>query len=345
MTHREQFVRPLGRAGAVEGGGEREPAAGRVAERRGLAERVDRGLGAIRKHRTGGSEADRDRTGRDDVAADRRAHVVAAARADRNPRVQPERLGSLTTQRADNADGWRGRWERALPIASLIDRAEHDLAVTPRPNVEVGGARRVAVFGHELAGQPEVQIVVRQAHPRGPRVRLRLVCGEPRDLRRGVPRKHEVAHELENSGLAAELSRQLNALRGRRRVVPELRRPHRSIALIQTHQTVLLAGHADATDLESLAADGVAYGIAQRVDPPCRVLLARSIVALHDFMGSAADRDDLAPRLVAEHDFCRLRAAVDAEKDPAHARATARRTCAARGPTRPYRRSNRACGP
>src|SRR5438128_1807557 len=101
----------------------------------------------------------------------------------------------------------------------------------------------------------------------------------------------------------------------------------------------------DATDLESLAADGVAYGIAQRVDPPCGVLLARSIVAVHDFMGSAADRDDLAPRWVAEHDFCRLRAAVDAEKDPAHARATARRTCAARGPTRPYRRSNRGCGP
>src|SRR5439155_20944471 len=271
-------------------------------------------------------------------------HVVAAARADRNPRVQPERLGSLTTERADNADRRRDRWERALPIASLIDRAEHDLAVTPRPNVEVGGARCVAVFGHEVAGQPEVQIVMRRAHPRGPRVRLRLVCGEPRDLRRGVPRQHEVAHELEDSGRAAELSRQLIALRGRRRVVPELRRPDRSIALVHTHQTVLLAGYADATDLESFAADGVAHGDAERVDPPRGVLLARSIVTLHDFMRSAADRDDLARGLVAEHDFCRLRAAVDAEKDPSHARATARRTCAARGPRRPYRRSNRGCG-
>src|SRR5438094_294693 len=344
MTHREQFARPLGRAGAVEGGGEREPGAGRVAERRGLAERIDRGLGAIGEHRTRRAEADRDRTGSDDVAADRRAHVVTAARADLNARVEPERLGGLATQRADNADRWRDRWERALPIASLIDRGEHDVAVTPRANVEVRGARRVAVLGHELAGQPEVQIVVRQAHPRGTGVRLRLVCGEPRDLRTGVPRKDEVAHQSENPRLATELSRQLSALRGRRRVVPELRRPDWSIALVQTHQTVLLAGHSDAADVESFAADRVTHGDAERLDPPGGVLLARSIVALHDFMRSAADRDDLARRLVAEHDFCRLRAAVDAEKDPAHARATARRTCAARGPRRPYRRPSRRCG-
>src|SRR6059036_3373974 len=45
-------------------------------------------------------------TYRDDVAADRRAHVVAAARADLNARVEPERLGGLATQRSDNADRW-----------------------------------------------------------------------------------------------------------------------------------------------------------------------------------------------------------------------------------------------
>src|SRR5438094_2462958 len=319
MTHPEQFARPFGRARAVECGREREPAAGRVAERRGLAERIDRGLGAICEHRTRRAEAHRDRTYRDDVAADRRAHVVTAARADLNARVEPERLGGLATQRADNADRWRDRWERALPIASLIDRGKHDVAVPSRPNVEVRGARRVAVLGHELACQPEVQIVVRQAHPRGTGVRLRLVCGEPRDLGRRVPRKNEVAHQRENSGLASELWRELIALRGRRRVVPELRRPDRSIALVQTHQTVLLAGYADATDLESFAADGVAHGDAERVDPPRGVLLARSIVTLHDFMRSAADRDDLARGLVAEHDFCRLRAAVDAVTDAAHA--------------------------
>src|SRR5205823_10856701 len=254
----------------------------------------------------------------DDVAAERRAHVVAAARAHGNALVEPERVGSLATERPHNADRRRDRWERALPIASLIDRGEDLVAVPARADVEVRGARGIAGLGDELPGQPEIQVVVRQTHSRRTRVRVRIVRDEPRDLRRGVTREDEIADQLQYAAGPTELSHELVALQGGRRIVPELRRSDRTIALVQAHQPVLLPGNTDTPDLEVLAAQRVPRRGPERIDPPGGVSLARSLVALDQLVRPAPDWPDLAGRVIPQHHLCGLRAAVDAEEDPSH---------------------------
>src|SRR5207249_9426972 len=77
-----------------------------------------------------------------------------------------------------------------------------------------------------------------------------------------------------------ELSHELVALQGGRRIVPELRRSDRTIALVQAHQPVLLPGNTDTPDLGVLAAQRVPRRDPERIDPPGGVLFARSIVAL-----------------------------------------------------------------
>ena len=210
-------------------------------------------------------------------------------------------------------------------------------------NVEVRGARRVAGLGDELTREPEIQVVVRQTHPSRARVCLGLVSRKPRDLRRGVSGKEQVPGELQDAALATQAASQVLALARGGRVVPELCRTDRPIALVQTHEAVLLTGHADPRDVESLVTHRIADRDAQGLDPPGRILLARPVVALDDLVGRAPHRDDLAARRIAKHDFGRLRAAVDAEKNAAHP-ATAPRSNAARGPMRPCRRSNRVSG-
>src|SRR5438105_2777418 len=65
-----------------------------------------------------------------------------------------------------------------------------------------------------------------------------------------------------------------------RRVVPQFRRAHRTVARIESDETVLLPGDTDARDLVPLAAKRLARGGHQRARPPGRVLLARAVVAL-----------------------------------------------------------------
>src|SRR5205823_8970626 len=142
--------------------------------------------------------------------------------------------------------------------------------------------------------------------------------GEPRDLRRGVAGKRQVAGQLEHALVAAERSRQRGGFARGRRVVPELRRSHGPIPRVQAHEPVLLSRHADAADLEPLGAHRIADGGAERVDPPRRVLLARSVVALDQLMRRAADGDDRTGPRVPKDDLGRLRPAVDAEEDPSH---------------------------
>ena len=271
--------------------------------------------------------------------------MVAAARAHRNTGLEPERLGGIAPQRAHHAQRWSDLGQGSSPVAPVIDGSEDGVAVLAPADVEIRGARRVAELAHEVASQPEIQIVVRQAHPHGSRVRVRLVCGEPRDLRRRITRKDLVAREFKYAARAAELQRQLRGFARGRRVVPQLRGPHRSIASVQAHESMLLPGHGDAADLEAPVAHRVAHGDAERVDPPRGFLLARAVVAFDQLMRRATDRDDRASLRIAEHDLGRLSAAIDAEEDAPHSlAATAPRSSAAREATRLCRRSTRRRG-
>src|SRR2546425_7242292 len=103
-----------------------------------------------------------------------------------------------------------------------------------------------------------------------------------------------VARELEHPSLTAELPCELIALACRRRVVPELRRSHRPVPLIEAYEPMLLPGHTDTADIEPLAAHGIAHRDAKRVDPPLRVLLARPVVAFDQLMRRTTDSDNLA---------------------------------------------------
>jgi len=95
IVQREQLAHPLGRARAVERGGERKPTTGRVAERRCFTECVDRWLVSVGERGTRRPEAHGHRTLGHNVAADRGDHVVAAAGAHRDACIETERLGGL----------------------------------------------------------------------------------------------------------------------------------------------------------------------------------------------------------------------------------------------------------
>ena len=186
---------------------------------------------------------------------------------------------------------------------------------------------------------------MRQADAHGPRIRVGLVRGHPRDLRRGVAGKDEVPGELENAAVAAERPCELGALGRGRRVVPQLCRACRTIAAVEAHEAVLLPGHADAADVESLTAQRIADRAPERVDPPAGVLLARTVIAFDELVWRATHGEDTAGRRVAQYDFGRLRAAVHAEKDTSHFSCRrGRRNSGVREPTPPCRRSSRPCG-
>ena len=83
---------------------------------------------------------------------------------------------------------------------------------------------------------------------------------------------------------------------------------------------MLLSGHADPGDLDTVPAERVARGGCECRGPPAGILLARPVLPLDDVVVSATDAHDLAVGRVAQQDLGRLGATVDPEEDPAHQR-------------------------
>ena len=78
---------------------------------------------------------------------------------------------------------------------------------------------------------------------------VRLVLLQPKQLRDRVAGQHGVAREMNAAGLAAELVRDLLALRCGGSIAPELGWTDHFVVGIENDKAVLLAAHADAGDL------------------------------------------------------------------------------------------------
>ena len=108
----------------------------------------------------GGSQAHGKQAVFDCAGADGRHHVVAASGGHGNSFRNAKELGGLPADSARTlARGSQG-WKHA-PHASIYEVTE--LAVpAPFPEVEQAGARGIAVFHAEFAGEQIVQVVVGQ---------------------------------------------------------------------------------------------------------------------------------------------------------------------------------------
>ena len=95
-----------------------------------------------------------------------------------------------------------------------IDEVQDRLAPLARAHVKHGRARGVAVLHALLAGEPEVEVVVREQDGAGRAEVGGFVLLEPEKLGRGVARQHDVARERDDLVAAAELAVELIALCG-----------------------------------------------------------------------------------------------------------------------------------
>ena len=112
--------------------------------------------------------------------------------------------------------------------------------------VEVAGARRVAGVGGQLAaGQPAGEPVVRQRDRSDPGGDVRLVLGQPAQLRDRERRREHRPGELGASLRSAELVDELLGRRRRAEVVPEQRRSQHLTGVVEDHHPVLLGADTD----------------------------------------------------------------------------------------------------
>ena len=139
------------------------------------------------------------------------------------------------------------RWFRALHEARHLPeaeagRGEHLLRPAPVRDVEPQGARRVRHLGHVLAAQPVAEPVLGEQDLRDAREHLRLVGGDPHELRGGEARHREVAGDaarVRNRGF------ERRTLRARAPVVPEDRGPQHLAPRVEEGRAVHLAGEPD----------------------------------------------------------------------------------------------------
>ena len=78
---------------------------------------------------------------------------------------------------------------------------------------------------------------------------VRLVLLEPKNLRSGEAGKDVVANQVDDRSASPQCLAQFVALRRGRGVAPELGRANDVMFRIQRDKTMLLAGHADGSDL------------------------------------------------------------------------------------------------
>ena len=105
---------------------------------------------------------------------------------------------------------------------------------------------------------------------------LRLVLLHPKQLWNGVAGQHRIARQRDHARLAAEMMRDLRALRLRGCIAPQLRRAHGLIVRAERHEAVLLPADADAGDFRFVRAErgqALRHAGVHGVGPRMRMLL------------------------------------------------------------------------
>ncbi|CAJ8221307.1 Uncharacterised protein [Burkholderia pseudomallei] len=205
-----------------------------------------------------------------DAHADRARRVVARAARDRDGAghapFAPQRVAQL-----------RGRGaafdEARHLLARQLGRGEHPLGPVAPADVEPQRAGCVRHVGHEFAGQPPRDVILRQQHlVRGAEHRG-LVLREPQQLRRGEARHRHVAGDRARFG---HERLELDAFGRGARVVPEDRGAQHLPRAVDERRAVHLAGQADPAQRGEAARMHGAHGgdrVERRVPPRLRALL------------------------------------------------------------------------
>src|SRR6266702_6634263 len=154
MIQTEESADPFRGDRAVERGYQGQPATGGVAKGSRFAERIHGRLIASSEAGAGGSEAHNDRTFGDGANSERGHHVVATPGAHRNTGLQAQRRGSFGTQLTQHAERRYDVWERARPVALVVNRAQDGGAVRALADIEVRSARGVTRLGGKCSGEP-----------------------------------------------------------------------------------------------------------------------------------------------------------------------------------------------
>ena len=229
----------------------------------------------------------------------RQAQLVGQRRADLHQGVGPDQRRQAVAQ-----------------VAVGIGRGQHFGRPVARADVEPAGAGGVTVLHPQLAGQPVVDVVVRQQDRRQARIGLRAVLAGPRQLGGGVAGQDRVAGQLDAALCAARRVHDLVALGGGTGVVPQLGRGQHVAALVERHESVLLPGHADGRHARAQRRIDPRKTRAHRVHPPVRALLAAAVVAGRQVQWLARGRDNLARPGVIDHELHALRAYIESSKQP-----------------------------
>ena len=230
---------------------------------------------------------------------------------------------SLAVEGLQRAGGAVAAHQRGQLVGEVgINRVQDGAGPFALAHVEQGGAAGVAVFHGLLAGEPEIEVIVRQQHRGQALVVLRLVLLQPENLGRGEAGQDGVAERANGLLEPAELLGDLVALGGGGGVAPELGRADDLAVLVERHEAVLLAADADGLDLgggrfglAERAADGGGGGVA----PGVRMLLlgaGRQVGNQVVFLRRRGE--DFPVAGIHDEDLGGLRAAVNAEQECSH---------------------------
>jgi hypothetical protein len=140
VVQAEKRAHLLGDRGDVHRAKQRQPAAGRGAERRDLALRIDHRLLREGVDRAARAEAGGDHAGRDVARADGAHHVVAAAGADDDvarqavfPReVGPQQAGGLSCE-PESGGSQSARW-RSMALIAAFDQTRLRTSISAVPD-------------------------------------------------------------------------------------------------------------------------------------------------------------------------------------------------------------------
>ena len=173
--------------------------------------------------------------------------------------------------------------------------------------------RRISGFHAALAGQVEVQVVVRQEDRIHTGVEVRVGVPKPANLRCRITRQNEIA-DFGDAGIAtSERLDDAIAFGGCGRIAPELHRYEHFARSVDRNKAMLLTGNTHSDDAVAHAPVDACRGLSQRFNPPLGPLFGNAVIGLMEIQRCAADGRDPTRLEVVEDDFDALRPDVDTQ--------------------------------
>ncbi len=311
----EVFAHHFGGDRDIHGTEEGQPAVGGVAEGGDFAVGVDDGLFGAGVDGAAGAEAGGDDAWGGIAGADGAHHVVAAAGADEDAWGEAEGggggglegAGGLVTGDEFREEGWE----------AVVDSEEGGGGPAAAADVEEGGAGGVAEFHGELAGEPEVEVVVGEEDGGEALEVGGFVAFEPEDFGGGEAWEDGEALGFDGGFLAAEFAHDFLAFGGGGGIAPEFGGADDVPLGVEGDEAVLLAADADGFDFGGLGlsgAEGGADGFGGGVAPGMGVLFFGAWGEVgEEVVADGSGAFDFAGEGVDDEGFGGLGAAIDAD--------------------------------